>query len=355
MRAFTESRRLRIKRLERTWQGRRLWEVDAVKSGVSLSPSLPQVAAQRCIQQLIENIEEVIFGKREAVKLCVTGLLAQGHVLIEDVPGIGKTTLAQGLAKSIDCPFNRIQFTSDMLPADILGVSIFDPKRNEFEFRPGPIFANVLLADEVNRTPPKTQSALLEAMSEFHVSMDGAVYPMPRPFMVLATQNPIEYEGTYTLPESQLDRFMLRIDIGYPGADDELRVMRRRDPLCALAALEPVLTAEEVCRLQDRVKDVLVEESVAQYMLAIVQGTRCDAHVTLGVSPRGAQAIYRACQARAVVEGRDFVTPDDVKRLAPPVLSHRLIVKSRGGDLITAGRERAQVVDDVIRHTPIPV
>jgi len=307
------------------------------------------------IKYLIDNIEKVIFGKRDVVKLCVTGLLARGHILIEDIPGIGKTTLAQGLARSIDCTCTRIQFTSDMLPSDILGVSILNQKSGEFEFRQGPIFANIVLADEVNRTPPKTQSALLEAMSECKVSVDGTPRRVPQPFMVLATQNPIEYEGTYTLPESQLDRFMLRLEVGYPPAEDELHIMRRRDPILALERLEPALTAAEVVELQEAVKDVMVDESVARYMLAIVQGTRHSEHVQLGASPRASVALYVACQARALVEGRDFVTPGDVKQMAVSVLSHRLLIKSRGGNLVAAARERVRTMTEVVSGVPIPV
>ncbi|HUW62802.1 MAG TPA: MoxR family ATPase [Candidatus Bathyarchaeia archaeon] len=307
------------------------------------------------IQKLVDNIEQVIFGKREVVKLCVTGLLARGHILIEDIPGIGKTTLAQGLARSIHCTFNRIQFTSDMLPSDILGVSVLNLKTSEFEFRAGPIFANVVLADEINRTPPKTQSALLEAMSEFQVSVDGLTRPVPRPFLVLATQNPIEYEGTYTLPESQLDRFMLRVEMGYPPAEDELHIMRRRDPREAIENLKPVLTAPEVRELQGCVGEVKVDESVARYMLAIIQGTRQNEHIQLGASPRAAVGLYEACQARALVEGRDYVTPGDVKTMSAPVLSHRLLVKSRGGDLVSAARERVRSVREVVKNVPVPV
>jgi MoxR-like ATPase len=307
------------------------------------------------IQALVDNIETVIFGKREVVKLCVTGLLARGHILIEDIPGIGKTTLAQGLARSIDCSFSRIQFTSDMLPSDILGVSVLNMKTNEFEFRPGPIFANVILADEVNRTPPKTQSALLEAMSESQVSVDGATRPIALPFIVLATQNPIEYEGTYTLPESQLDRFMLRVEMGYPPAEDELHIMKRRDPQRAIERLRPVLSGVEVAGLQDRVGQVMVEDTVAKYMLAIIQGTRQSDHIQLGASPRASVALFEASQARALVEGRAFVTPGDVKQMAVPVLAHRLMVKSRSSDLISAARERARCVVDVVKNIPVPV
>jgi len=307
------------------------------------------------IRVLIENIERVIFGKREVVKLCVTGLIARGHILIEDIPGIGKSTLAQGLAKSIDCTCTRIQFTSDMLPSDILGVSVLNMRTNEFEFRQGPIFANIVLADEVNRTPPKTQSALLEAMSEFHVSTDGVTRPVPQPFMVLATQNPIEYEGTYTLPESQLDRFMLRVEMGYPPIEDELHIMRRRDPHRIMERLQPVLSASEIIDLQEQVSDVTVDEAVARYMLEIVQGTRHNDYIHLGASPRASVAFFEACQARALVEGRDYVTPGDVKNMAVAVLSHRLIVKSRSSDLLSAARERVRAVMDVIKEIPVPV
>lgn len=307
------------------------------------------------VSTLVENIEKVIFGKREVVKLCVAGLLARGHILIEDLPGMGKTTLAQGLARSIACTFNRIQFTSDMLPADILGVSILSNRTESFEFRSGPIFANVVLADEINRTPPKTQSALLEAMSEFQVSVDGRTHMLPSPFIVLATQNPIEYEGTYTLPESQLDRFMLRLTMGYPGAEDELHIMRRRDPKVALDNLQPVLSASDVLELQARVGEVTVDDSVARYILDIVQATRDDEHVQLGASPRASVSFYEACQARALTEGRDYVTPDDVKLMAQPVLSHRIIVKSRGGNPAASARERARVLDDILRRVQIPV
>lgn len=312
-----------------------------------------QVAAK--IQQLLDSIENVVYGKHEVVKLCVIGLLARGHILIEDVPGIGKTTIAQSIAKSLDCSFNRIQFTSDMLPSDIIGVSMLEPKTNTFEFRKGPIFASIVLADEVNRTPPKTQSALLEAMSENQISVDGKTFPLPQPFMVMATQNPIEYEGTYVLPESQLDRFSLRVEMGYPPAADEIRIMRRRNPQKAIHDLAPVLGVEDVLELQDKVGEVIVDDSVAKFMLAIVQGTRTHEQVQLGASPRGSLAYYEVCQARALVEGRDYVTPGDVKEMAVPVLSHRLLVKSRGADLSMAAQERARVIREILKRTEVPV
>jgi MoxR-like ATPase len=306
------------------------------------------------LQSLVDNMEQIIFGKRDAIGLCVVGLLARGHILIEDVPGIGKTTLAQGLARSIDCEFNRIQFTNDMLPTDILGVSILNPHTRDFDYREGPIFANVVLADEINRTPPKTQSALLEAMSEFHVTVEGKTRMLPEPFMVLATQNPIEYEGTYTLPEAQLDRFLLRVEIGYPMEDDELRVMRRHSPQKALADLEPALTAQQVVDLQNFARSVQVEESVARYMLAIIKGTRNSPHVRLGVSPRGSMALYEACQANALLHGRDYVTPGDVKTMTVPVLAHRLLIKSQSGPLSGTSRDREIVLMEILESVPVP-
>jgi MoxR-like ATPase len=323
-------------------------EVQPAESSVDSS------ASQR-VTRLVDNIEKVIFGKREVVKLCVAGLLSRGHILIEDVPGIGKTTLAQALARSIHCSFHRIQFTSDMLPSDILGVSVLDPRTREFEFRKGPVFANIILADEVNRTPPKTQSALLEAMSEYQVSVDGITHELPRPFMVLATQNPIEYEGTYTLPESQLDRFTLRIEMGYPPRKDELLIMRRRDPRAELTRLRPVLSAEEVVGLQQQTGEVMVHDSVAKYILAIVQATRQDEHIQLGASPRATVDFFEACQARAIVDKRDYVTPDDVKQMAVASLSHRIMVKSRGGNPIASARERARVVWEIVKNTAVPI
>jgi len=307
------------------------------------------------IQALIRNIEGVVFGKHDVVKLCVVGLLARGHIQIEDVPGTGKTTIAQSLARSIDCSFHRIQFTSDMLPSDILGVSILDQRTSQFEFRKGPIFASVVLADEINRTPPKTQSALMEAMSEYHVTVDGVEHMLPEPFIVLATQNPIEYEGTYVLPESQLDRFLLRTEMGYPPHDDEIRIMRRRDPHHVIENIKPAISGQDLIALQNSVGSVHVDDSVADYMLAIVEGTRTHEHVQLGTSPRGSLAFFEACQAHALVEGRDYVTPNDVKKMAAPVLAHRIIVKSRGADLSSAAKERDHIIEDIVKSVPVPV
>jgi MoxR-like ATPase len=242
-----------------------------------------------------------------------------------------------------------------MLPSDILGVSVLAPKSGEFEFRPGPIFAHLVLADEINRTPPKTQSALLEAMSEYQVTVDGKAHPLPKPFMVLATQNPVEYEGTYILPESQLDRFMLRVEIGYPPPEDELRILRRREPERVLATLQPVLSIQELLQLQDEVSRVIVDDSVARYMLDIVSATRAHEQVRLGASPRGTLLLYEACQARAVVEGRNFVTPADVRAMAEPVLAHRLIIRSRGADLGMAARERSEIIREILQRVKVPI
>lgn len=304
---------------------------------------------------LIDNIELVMFGKRDVIKLCLVGLLARGHILIEDIPGIGKTTLAQALARSIDCSFNRIQFTSDMMPADILGVSILMPNTQEFEFRKGPIFASIVLADEVNRTPPKTQSALLEAMSEAHVTVDGKTRALPSPFMVLATQNPIEYEGTYTLPEAQLDRFLMHISIGYPGDEDELRIMRRRDPQHALNALTPVLTAQDVIDLQQISEQIYVEDSVARYILAIVKATREHPGIRLGGSPRASMGLYEASQGYALVSGRNYVTPGDVKVMVQPVLAHRIISKSHAGNRVSSVHERMILIEEVLESVSVPL
>ena len=306
------------------------------------------------IRRLIETIERVVYGKRDVVERCVIALLARGHLLIEDVPGIGKTTLAQSLARSVDCSFSRIQFTSDMLPSDILGVSVLNPKTGAFDFRKGPIFAGIVLADEINRTPPKTQSALLEAMSEGTVTVDGVTYTLPKPFMVIATQNPIEQEGTYALPESQLDRFLMRVEMGYPPEQDELLIMRRHDPSVALASLEPALTVQELLDLQWQASEVRVDPTVERYILAIVRATRTHPSVRLGASPRGTQGLFEASQARALLQGRDFVTPSDVKDMAVNVLGHRVLVRGRSADLTASARERNRVIEDILRDVPVP-
>ncbi len=281
------------------------------------------------ITALQANVERVIRGKSEVVQFCIAALLAKGHILLEDVPGVGKTTLAHALARSVSLSFQRIQFTSDLLPADIVGVTIYNQDQQEFEFVSGPIFTNVLLADEINRATPKSQSALLEAMSEGTITIEKRRMALPDPFLVIATQNPIEHVGTYPLPESQLDRFLMKLTIGYPSATDEKQLLRTGGGQDALDHLEPVLDAEEVRDLQDAVTNVHVSEALVEYLMLIVQTTRTHPEVALGVSTRGALTYYKACQALAMVCGRDFVIPEDVKRLAAPVLSHRIVMKDR--------------------------
>jgi MoxR-like ATPase len=297
--------------------------------------------AVELVRRLEANVARALVGKPEVIRLAVIGLLARGHVLIEDVPGVGKTTLAAALARSIGGGFQRIQFTSDMLPSDILGVSVYQPDRGDFVFKPGPLFTNIVLADEINRTTPKTQSSLLEAMNEAQVSLDHSTYPLPRPFMVLATQNPLEYEGTHALPESQLDRFLLRITIGYPTAADEKAILRGGGATAA-DALSAVLASTDVLALQDQVDRVRVEDSVLDYVMALVAATRSAAPLRLGVSPRGSLALLRAARARALTDGRDFVVPDDVKTLVVPALAHRVLLRgSPGADGDAAGIVRA--------------
>ena len=285
--------------------------------------SLDKIAA------LQTNVETVIRGKSEVVQFCIAALLAKGHILLEDVPGVGKTTLAHALARSLSLDFQRVQFTSDLMPADIVGVTIYNQDLQEFEFISGPVFTNVLLADEINRATPKSQSALLEAMSEGMISIEKRRMPLPDPFLVIATQNPIEHVGTYPLPESQLDRFLMKLTIGYPNAADEKELLRAGGAQDALEHLAPVLDADEVRELQARVGTVHVSESLVEYLMTIVQTTRTHAEVALGVSTRGALTYFRACQALAMVNGREFVVPDDIKRLAGPVLSHRIVMKDR--------------------------
>jgi len=280
------------------------------------------------IEALRQNIAQAFYGHRRAIDLLLVGLLARGHVLIEDVPGLGKTVLARSIAKSVDCKFSRIQLTPDLLPSDVLGVSVFMQKTQAFEFKPGPIFANIVLADEINRTTPRTQSALLEAMSEEQVSWENQTIALERPFMVIATQNPFEFEGTYHLPENQLDRFLLRIDLGYPDREDEFRVLTTQPSRNALQSLRPVLSAGDIVEMQDFVPHVKLSRAVVDYILNIVTATRRHAQLHLGVSTRGALALTQATQASACLAGRDYATPDDVKSLAPAVLAHRVISKS---------------------------
>lgn len=302
-------------------------------------------------EKVIANIEQVIVGKLETVELTVIGLLCQGHLLIEDVPGVGKTMLARSLARSIGCEFSRIQFTPDMLPSDVTGVSIFNQVTREFEFRPGPVMAQIILADEINRATPKTQAALLEAMEECQVTVDGITHTLPRPFMVLATQNPIEYEGTFPLPEAQLDRFLLRIRLGYPSADDEVKVLERQQFHHPIEDLVPVVSEAEVLQAQDDVRKIYVAPGVKRYIVELNRRTREFPEVYLGASPRGSLTLYRACQARAALQGREFVLPDDVKALAEASLGHRVILgpAARLRDLSTA-----DVVQEILSGVAVP-
>jgi MoxR-like ATPase len=307
------------------------------------------------VKVLRDSIEQVIKGKREAVELAIVTLLARGHLLIEDVPGVGKTTLAYALARSFDCTFHRIQFTSDLLPSDLTGVSIFNQQTGQFEFRRGPLFANVVLADEINRTTPKTQSALLESMSEGNVSVEDKTYSLPQPFVVIATQNPIEHHGTYPLPESQLDRFLMRIRMGYPGREDEMEILRSGISYASAEALQPVLTAEEIMVAQEAVGEVRVEEVLLGYLMALVRGTRDSEYLDLGVSPRGAMALYRSAQAYALLQGRDYCLPDDVKALAAPVMAHRVVMSSKYSSALNHGEEAEAIVRDLVSAVEVPI
>jgi MoxR-like ATPase len=307
------------------------------------------------IQALQSNIERVIKGKSQTVELAVLALLARGHLLIEDVPGVGKTTLAQSLAHSLGCSFKRIQFTSDLLPSDIVGVSIYNPQRQDFEFKAGPLFAHIVLADEINRTTPKTQSSLLEAMNDAQVSVDNRTHLLPQPFMVIATQNPWEYHGTFPLPESQLDRFLMRIRIGYPDPIDEKKILERPRLLRPADELEPVLTLQEVLDLQERVEKVRVEDSLMDYLLAIVLATRrCDV-LALGASTRGAMALHKASKALALVRQRDYCLPDDIKELAPLVLSHRVRLEAKHGVQSHRSEDMERLIQDIVESVPVPL
>jgi MoxR-like ATPase len=309
----------------------------------------------KSIQAIQANIERVIKGKPQVVELAVVCLLARGHLLIEDVPGVGKTTLAHSLARSLDCSFSRIQFTSDLLPSDILGVSVFLQQQQAFEFRPGPIFANVVLADEINRTTPKTQSSLLEAMNEAQVSVDNQTYPLPQPFMVIATQNPVEHHGTFPLPESQLDRFLMRIRIGYPELAEERKVLDREQTLHPAEELQPVVSVQETLDLQHAVEKVRMDDALLDYLLAVVAATRRSELLALGVSTRGAIALQQAAKALALSRDRDYCLPDDIKDVAPVVLSHRVILNA---GLVSRGRqfeESEQIIKDLVESVPVPL
>ena len=302
-------------------------------------------------ERLIENLEKVIVGKRESIELIVVGLLCQGHVLIEDVPGVGKTMLARSLARSLDCTFNRIQFTPDMLPSDVTGVSIYNQQKSEFEFRAGPIIGQIILADEINRATPKTQAALLEAMEERQVTVDGVTHVLPKPFMVLATQNPIEYEGTFPLPEAQLDRFLLRVHLGYPDFSNEIKILDDQRVRHPIETLGSVAGAREVLKAAEEIKEVFVSSPIKRYVTELTRRTRQSNDIYLGASPRGTLFLSRASQARAALSGRDYILPDDVKDVAIAVLAHRIIVSP-------AARLRElsadNIVQEIIEGTPVP-
>lgn len=302
-------------------------------------------------KKLIDNLEKVIIGKRQPIEFIVVGLLCQGHVLIEDVPGVGKTVLARSLAKSLGCSFNRLQFTPDMLPSDVTGVSIYNQSKHAFEFRPGPIFAQVVLVDEINRATPKTQAALLEAMEERQVTVDGKTHPLPSPFMVLATQNPIEYEGTFPLPEAQLDRFLLRVRLGYPNARDEIEILNRQQLRHPIDTLKSVIKVDELKKAMNEIKKVYISEIIKQYVVELTNRTRQHADVYLGASPRGSLALFRTGQAVAALDGRDFVLPDDIKRMAVPVLAHRVIV---GPAARLQELSAEKIVQEILVKTPVP-
>jgi MoxR-like ATPase len=297
------------------------------------------------------NVEQVIVGKHNEVQLTLLALMCRGHVLIEDVPGVGKTVLAKAIARSIGCTFKRIQFTPDLLPTDVSGVSIYNQKTGEFEYRPGPVMAQIVLADEINRATPKTQSALLEAMEERQITVDGVTYTLPDPFLVLATQNPIEYEGTFPLPEAQLDRFLMRIELGYPGRNDEIEMLDRQQQVHPLDTLAQAVDARELIEAQTAIRTVYVDRLIKEYILGIVEATRKHDDVYLGASPRGSLALYRTAQAHAAVDGRDFVIPDDVKNLAAATLAHRIILRPAARIKNTDART---LIDEILRRLPVP-
>jgi len=325
-----------------------------LRTADSRSDLLAATAAER-IDLLQTAIERVIRGKPEAVRLAIVTLLAGGHLLVEDVPGVGKTTLAHALARSLDCSFQRVQFTSDLLPSDVIGLSVYNQHDGMFEWKPGPIFASVVLADEINRTTPKTQSALLEAMAERQVTVEGVTHPLPQPFIVIATQNPIEHHGTYPLPESQLDRFMLRLRVGYPSADDEKQILRDREHAEPLDDVQAVMRGQDVLELQAAVSEVSVDDAIVDYLMRIVTATRSSEMLDLGVSPRGTLALFRAAQALALTEDRIYCIPDDIKRLVIPVFAHRLTVSSRYSSAMRRSEEAEAVLREIMKTVSVPL
>ncbi len=319
-----------------------------------MSPE-PAIAVSHKAADLEKALRRVIRGKDEVVRLALVSIFARGHLLIEGVPGVGKTTLGQALARAIDCTFQRVQFTSDMLPSDVVGISIYSALAQEFEFKRGPVFTNVLLADEINRTTPKTQSALLEAMNEGQITVDSHSYELPQPFLVIATQNPVEHHGTYPLPESQLDRFLMRVRMGYPEAAAEREILRSQAGAAHLQEMQPVLSGADVLEMQEAVKRVRVDESLVTYALEIVKRTRESEFLSLGVSPRGAQALYRAAQAMAFLDGRNFCTPEDFKPLAVPIFAHRVVVNGGYASTLKKSEQADQVLQEIVENVAVPV
>jgi len=307
--------------------------------------------AQNTARTILDNVQRVIIGKEGTVELAVIALISNGHLLIEDAPGVGKTMLARSLAKSLDCSFRRIQFTPDMLPGDITGVTVYNQKTGDFEFRPGPVMAQIVLADEINRATPKVQSALLECMEEWQITVDGVTHHMPSPFHVLATQNPIEYEGTFPLPETQLDRFLLRVSLGYPSWEDEVTIMEQQQYTHPIEKVGPVATAADLLELQSVVRDIFVDDAIKQYITSLVGATRDHPTIYLGASPRGSLALFRTAQTRALIRGRDYVLPDDVKALAEPVLAHRLIIRLTDVSQDRSGRAS---IAEILETVPVP-
>jgi MoxR-like ATPase len=317
-----------------------------------LAEPLPVPAPADLVAAIVANLRRVVHASEETLRLVVLCLVAEGHLIIEDFPGVGKTMLAKALARSFDCSFSRLQFTPDLLPSDVTGVNVYDQRSNRFEFRAGPVFTNLLLVDEVNRASPKTQAALLECMQESQVTIDGVTHPLEQPFMVMATQNPIEYEGTYPLPEAQLDRFTMRVALGYPPLADEAKMLDEQTRVPPLESLEPVAGASDVIRLAAQAREVYVEESLSRYVVALLRQTRGDSRLYLGASPRSGIALLRVAKARALADGREYLVPDDVKAIAASVLSHRLIL---GPEARSAGLGGAAIVAEALEKTPVPV